>query len=90
MSDIHYIKPRLPIISVSRGLCPHNHEYDIHIKIEDKDFYGCTRCIQIIEDWYHMSRDNYYEKYPEMKPLPDHTYTRVTLDEADKKILYKK
>ena len=84
MSDIHYIKPRLPIINVSRGLCPHNKEFDIHITIEGKDYYACVRCVQIMEDWNHMSTDDFYNKYPEMKPPPDHTYTKVTLDEADK------
>lgn len=83
--DTHYIKPRLPILSVGRGLCPHNHEFDMHITIEGKDCYACFRCMGAIEDWNRMSRDDYYKKYPEMKPPSDHTTTKVTLDEADKK-----
>lgn len=88
-NNVHFIKPRLPIINVGRGQCPHGDEFriDFIIKEEQKEHkaYYCYRCIYALEDWNKMSRDEYYEKYPELKPLPDPTQNKVILDEADKK-----
>lgn len=88
-NNVHFIKPRLPIVNVGRGQCPHNHEFDMHFIIKDKEkdynCYYCRRCVEAIEDWNKMKKDEYYEKYPELKPLSDPTQNKVILDEADKK-----
>lgn len=82
--DVHYIKSKLPIVNVSRGQCPHGPEYRLEIILGDKKCWYCNRCMQAMSDWSCMSRDEYYKKYPELKPLPDYTTTKVILDEADK------
>lgn len=86
MNDYHSVKPRLPIMSVAQGNCPHGDQYRMTLTLHGHGTsYICTRCYSAIQDWPQPTKDEYYEKYPELKPLPDYTTMKVTLDESDKK-----
>lgn len=85
MNDVHYIKPRLPIINIMRGVCPHGDEHKGIITIDGKLVHYCQRCVEAIQDWSRMDKDMYYTLYPELRPSVDYTQIKVTLDEADKK-----
>ena len=85
MSDYYTVKTRIPILAVGQGNCPHSNEFRVSISLFGKGtHYFCSRCWNALDDWNKLTKDKFYERYPELKPLPDYTTMKVTLDEADK------